>query len=100
MKLELKSHLPFAQLSIAERFLYFTGAVVAIGRRRPWSRTAAEIGEDLRRIWDDQKFTPADVVDFTRMADRLKPHLTKYAVKDPQAWTPASPSRMGRREIE
>ena len=91
------NHVPFAQLSIAERFLYFLGAVGAIGLLRPWPPIAEEIGEDLRRIWDEQKYTPADVVDFSTMAVRLEPHLTKYADRARRVWIPELPPQKRRR---
>ena len=82
---------------MAERFFYFLGATVAVALLCPWPPPEEEFGEDLIRIWDEQKYTPADVVDFAGMADRLKPHVSKYAAKDPAVWLPKSPSRRRRR---
>jgi hypothetical protein len=45
-----------------------------------------KIGKDLLRLWDEQKFAPADVLDFVWMAERLKPHLAKYAAAIPIYW--------------
>ena len=97
MNLEQNTHIPFAQLPTPARFFYWLSATVAIGLLRPWPPTPEEIGEDLIRIWDEQKYTPADVRDFSRMADRLKPHLAKYAVKDSPAWFPNRPERKRRK---
>jgi len=66
-----------------ERFFYGLGAMAALGTQPPRAVAESEVVEDLIRIWDEQKYTPADAVDFAAMADSIKPHLTKYAVKDP-----------------
>jgi hypothetical protein len=96
MNLEFDSHVPFAQLSTAHRFFYWISATVAIGLLRSWPPTTEEIGADIIRIWDEQKFAPADVLDFSRMADRLKPHLAKYAAED-RASIPEPEARRRRR---
>jgi hypothetical protein len=82
MNIQPNTHIPFSQLSTSHRFLYMVSATVAIGLLRPWSLNAEEISEDLMRIWDEQKYTPEDVLSFSRMADRLKPHLAKYSGQD------------------
>jgi hypothetical protein len=77
MKLQQQqhAHIPFGQLSTADRFLYWICANVAIGLLRPLPHMTKEIGEDIIRIWDEQKFAPVDVLDGFSMAERLKPHL-------------------------
>jgi hypothetical protein len=97
MNVHQNPHIPFAQLSIADRFLYWMCANVAIGLLRPWPPTPEEIGKDIIRIWDEQKFAPVDVQDFVSMAERLKPHLAKYAVKDPRARIPERPTQKRRK---
>jgi hypothetical protein len=97
MNLEFDSHVPFAQLSTAHRFFYWISATVAIGLLRPWPPTTEEIGADIIRIWDEQKFAPGDVLDFSLMADRLKPHLAKYAVRDRQTCVSERPIRRRRK---
>lgn len=42
-----------------------------------------EIDPDIIRICDEQKFAPANVLDFVSMAERLKPHMAKHAVAAP-----------------
>jgi hypothetical protein len=83
MNIQPNTHIPFSQLSTSHRFLYMVSATVAIGLLRPWSLNAEEISEDLMRIWDEQKYTPADVLSFSCLADRLKPHLAKYSGQYP-----------------
>jgi hypothetical protein len=90
-------HVPFAQLPITDRFLYFLGGYVAILLLHPWSSTEEEVGKELIRLWDDQKYTPADIVDFNRMAPRLEPLLAEYAAEKWQAGTPQMPPPRRRR---
>ncbi len=85
-------HIPFAQLPVVERFLYLLGAMVALGPLLAGNTTKEELKVDLIRIWDEQKYTLADAADFPTMSDRLRPLLTRYAVKGPLAWCPESPS--------
>jgi hypothetical protein len=61
------------------------------------SPAALAVGQDIIRIWDEQKFAPADVLDFVSMAERLKPHLAKYAVTAPRAWISERPMRRRRK---
>jgi hypothetical protein len=96
MQDSLTIHIPFSELSTAHRFFYWISANVAIGLLRPSPPTTEEIGADIVRIWDEQKFAPADVLDFSRMADRLKPHLAKYAAED-RASIPEPQARCQRR---
>jgi hypothetical protein len=58
-------------------------AMAAIGMVRPWPPTNDEM-EDLIRIWDDEKFTPAEALDLHGMVDHLKPFVQKYVVDDPR----------------
>lgn len=97
MSIDRTIHVPFTELAIAERFLYWICANAAIGLLRPWPPTIEEIGLDIIRIWDEQKFAPADVLDFVSMAERMKPHLAKYAVTAPRAWIPERPTRRRRK---
>jgi hypothetical protein len=97
MNIQPNTHIPFAQLSTSHRFLYMVSATLAIGLLRPWSLNAEEISEDLMRIWDEQKYTPADVLSFSCMANLLKPHLAKYAMKDLSACLPDHPARKRRK---
>ena len=90
-------HVPFAQLPITDRFLYFLGGNVAILLLHPWSPTVEEIGKELIRIWDEQRYTPADVAEFNPMAHRLKPLLVEYAAKTRQAEFSQLPLRRKRR---
>ena len=96
MNTEENTHVPFAELSIVDRYLYFFAATVAIRCLRPWVPTWEEIRDDMRRIWDEQKYTPADTTDFPELSRRLRPHLAKYAVKDPLAQSPELPSQRQR----
>jgi hypothetical protein len=97
MQDSLTIHIPFSELSTAHRFFYWISANVAIGLLRPSPPTMEEIGADIVRIWDEQKFAPADVLDFSLMADRLKPHLAKYAVRDRQTCSSERPIRRRRK---
>ncbi|HTZ89244.1 MAG TPA: hypothetical protein VMA71_02830 [Alloacidobacterium sp.] len=87
----------YAQLPIVERFLYVLGAMVAIGPLRAGDTTDEEMKEDLIRIWNEQKFTPADAADFGTMGERLKPLLARYIVKESWMWFPRPQSRKRRR---
>ncbi len=78
---------------MVERFLYCLGAMGALGPLRAGNTTDEELKEDLIRIWDEQKFTPADAADFPTMAQRLKPLLTRYVVEESRFWLPLPRSR-------
>ena len=82
---------------MVERFLYILSAMSALGPLRAGNTTEEELKEDLIRIWDEQKFTPADAADFANMADRLRPLLTTYVVNESYFWLPVPPSRRKRR---
>ena len=96
MNIQQNAHVPFAQLPMVERFFYILGAMGAVGPMRAGNTTEEELKEDLIRIWDEQKFTPADAADFANMADRLRPLLTRYVVDEPCFWLPVPPSRRKR----
>jgi hypothetical protein len=81
-------HVPFAELSTAHRFFYWIAANTAIGLLRPYRPSIDDIGADIVRIWDEQTFTPADTLDISLLADRLKPYLEKYAAKNRRTKTP------------
>ena len=97
MNIQRNVHVPFAQLPMVERFLYLLGVMGALWPLLAENTTKEELRDDLIRIWDEQKYTPADAVDFGTMANRLRPLLTWYAVKGPHGWCPESPSRRKRR---
>jgi hypothetical protein len=82
---------------MVERFLYILGAMGALGPQRAGNTTEEELKEDLIRIWDEQKYTPADAADFATMDDRLEPLLTRYILEESRIWLPVSRSRKRRR---
>jgi hypothetical protein len=93
MNSQRNTRVPFAQLSITELFLYLLAAKIAIELLCPWSPTEKELGVYLRQIWEEQNYTPADLVDFPSMSDRLKLHLRKYAAEASSISIPELPSR-------
>ena len=78
------------------RFMFFFHSMMAMGRLRPWAPTTAEVGSDLRAIWDAEKLTDQDLRDPDRLVELLENRLAKYAVKDPRAWIPEMPPRKRR----
>ena len=93
MNLQRNTHVPFAQLSFAELSLYFLAAMIATELLLPWFATDKELGVYLRQIWEEQNYTPADLVDFSSMSNRLKTHLSKYAAEALSISIPELPSR-------
>ncbi len=96
MNEQRNAHVPFAQLPMVERFFYLLGAMIAVGPLLAGNATKEELKDDLIRIWDEERFTPADAANFPAMADRLKPLVTRYIVNDPRIWLPESPRRKRR----
>jgi len=76
--------------------MFFIFSMMAMGRLRPWAPTTAEIGSDLREIWDAEKLNEQDLRDPGSLVDLLENRMAKYAVRDPRAWIPELPPRRRR----
>jgi hypothetical protein len=72
-------YVPFFELPLEVRFLYWLGATCALHELGSWSPTTNDFTAALACIWDGEQFTPADAADFPRMSKRLLPLLAKFA---------------------
>jgi hypothetical protein len=73
----LTTHIPFAQLDLVQLFALRLAVTLVLEPNNAWPPTAAELIDDLKSIWEELQLTPADLVDFGELADRLEPHLLK-----------------------
>jgi hypothetical protein len=71
------AHVPFAQLPIEARALFYIQSMAAWEYHCNLPHSAAEIRSDLERIWNAERLTPEDLRDWGRMSGLLKIELAR-----------------------
>ena len=88
------NHLPFAQLPIEAKVLFYIQSMSAWQYHCNWPHTAAEVYRDLERIWNAAGLTPEDLRDGQRMSTLLETELSKCIPQD------AEPDRAWKKDSE
>jgi hypothetical protein len=70
------TYIPFAELNPPQLFLLYLAISAVLDPLNAWPATAAQLRADVSRIWDQQRFTPSDLLDAS-LAERLEPHLLR-----------------------
>ena len=78
MKTTSITHVPFAQLPVEARFLFFIYSLGAMGHYHSYPPTPSEIGDHLALIWEEEELTASDLSDPHRMRSLLKKHFVCY----------------------
>ena len=68
------SHVPFAQLPVEARYLFFIYASAALARYRSEPPTTCELAPELQAAWNRNQFNKSDLFD----PDRLTQLLDEY----------------------
>jgi hypothetical protein len=94
METSSNSQLPFAELPIEAKVLFYIESMPCLEYHLNWPHTAAEIYRDLERIWNAEKLTQEDLRDWRRMSTLLETELSKCI---PQERSRIEPGRTARR---
>ena len=90
-------HVPFSQLGLPEIFLYHLAVSIVLEPLNARAASSKELLAVMKLIWNQQQLTIADLGDFGRLADRLKPHLLMHFEPKPFSPFGIRPSRRGRK---
>jgi hypothetical protein len=53
-------------LDLTEHFMLYLAVTLVLEPLNAWPETADELAADLKRIWEEEQFTAADLRDFGR----------------------------------
>jgi ribonucleotide reductase beta subunit family protein with ferritin-like domain len=71
------NHLPFAELPIDAKVMFYIQSMSAMEYHCNQPQTAAEIYHDLERIWNAEKLPLEDLRDWQRLSKLLKTQLSQ-----------------------
>jgi hypothetical protein len=75
--------MPFAQLPVEAKVLFYIQSMSALEYHCNWPHTAAEVYRDLEVIWNAEELSPEDLQDWPRMSTLLVTELSKRIPQEP-----------------
>lgn len=93
----LYPHMPFAELPIEAKVLFYIQSMSAREYHCNWPRTAAQVYRDLERVWDAEQLTLRDLRDWPRMSKLLQTQLSKCILEERSRIEPGPTPRRRRR---
>jgi hypothetical protein len=72
-------HMPFAQLPVEARALFFISASAALARYRSQPPTPSELEADLEAVWNTNRLSKGDLSDPNRLVRLLEEYFTPSA---------------------
>ncbi len=79
MQNKTSSHVPFAQLPVEARALFFIYASAALARYRSQPPTTRELAPELEVAWNSNQLRQSDLSDPNRMTHLLEQHFAPTA---------------------